>query len=118
MRYRKLDAKGDYVFGGGLNAFYIDVPEAVAQAVATRLKLQLGEWFLDTTDGTPWNTRVLGKYTGNTRDVVIKARVLATQGVVRISNYDSQVGVLAPRAFTVQMQIDTIYGRVLLAGPV
>lgn len=118
MRYRKLDANGDYVWGGGLSAFYIDVPEAVAQAAATRLRLGLGEWFLDTTDGTPWRTQVLGKYTGNTRDLVLKSRVLGTTGAVNLSNYSSQVGVRGPRSFTVQMTLNTIYGQVILAGPV
>lgn len=117
MKYRKLDANGDMVFGGDLNAFYIDNPEAVAQAVATRLRLSLGEWFLDTTDGTPWQTQVLGKYTGSTRDVVIKARVTDTPGVLSIVNYSSQVGALERRAFTVQMQINTIFGVVEIVGP-
>lgn len=114
MRYRKHDANGDYTFGGDLAAFYIDVPEAVAQACATRLGLGLGEWFLDTTDGTPWKTRVLGFYTGSTRDLVIKQRVLGTIGVLNIEQYSSDV---THRAFTVDMTINTVYGVVQLAGP-
>src|SRR5260364_424406 len=54
MRYRRLDAAGDYAFGRGLSDFEQDTPEAVAQAVKTRLALRFGEWFLDTSDGTPW----------------------------------------------------------------
>ncbi|WP_083331557.1 hypothetical protein [Brucella inopinata] len=41
MRYRKLDENDDYVFGGNLASFFIDQPEAPAQAVKTRLMLQL-----------------------------------------------------------------------------
>src|SRR5260363_151880 len=53
MRYRRLDAAGDYAFGRGLSDFEQDTPEAVAQAVKTRLALRFGEWFLDTSDGRP-----------------------------------------------------------------
>lgn len=116
MRYRREDANGDMVFGGDLNAFYIDVPEAPAQAVMTRLGMGLGEWFLDTSDGTPWKTQVLGFYTGSTRDLVIKQRVLGTPGVTDIQNYSSQVS--PRRAFTVSMQLNTVYGALILAGPV
>lgn len=115
MRYRKLDANGDMVFGKGLASFYIDVPEAPAQAVATRLKLLYGEWFLNTTDGTPWETKVLGKYTDSMRDLVIKQRVLGTPGVTDYTNYSSQLS--ARRQFSVQMTLDTVYGAVNLAGP-
>lgn len=114
MRYRKLDANQDMVFGGGQAAFFVDVPEAPAQAVSTRLKLLYGEWFLDVTDGTPWSTKVLGKYTGSTRDVVIKERVMGTQGVASYSKYYSYSN--AQRQFFVQMQIDTIYGSVNIVG--
>ena len=54
MRYRKLDAAGDFVFGHGAADYHRDSPEAVAQAVLTRLKLHRGEWFLDRSEGTPY----------------------------------------------------------------
>lgn len=116
MRYRKLDENGDMVFGGGLNAFYINVPAAPAQAVATRLWLNRGEWFLDTTDGTPWMAQVLGKNTGGTRDLVLKQRVLGTVGVDTFVNFSSQLS--AQRAYTVTMQLNTIYGSVNLVTEV
>ncbi len=117
MRYRKLDANGDMVFGGGQAAFWRDVPEAPAQAVLTRLRLQLGEWFLDTRDGTPWKTRVLGKYTANTRDPVIRARVLGSEGVIAIVAYGSQLD-RETRRFAVQVTIDTRYGQAVVRGPI
>ena len=52
MRYRKLDAAGDMTFGNGIGAFYVDIPEAPAQAVMTRLRMEQGEWFLDAKAGT------------------------------------------------------------------
>lgn len=110
MRYRILDANDDYSFGGGAANFYIDQPEAVGQAVRTRLELKLGEWMLDTTDGTPWNTEVLGHNTAGTRDVVIQDRIDGTTGFSDFVTYSSTVDPNT-RSLTVTTTIDTIYGQ-------
>lgn len=115
MRVRKLDENGDYSFGKGAKDFWRDVPDAPAQCARTRLYLFQGEWFLDSTEGTPWETEVLGKYTGSTRDPVIRTRVLGTQGVKEILEYDSQLD-RDSREFAVQLTIDTIYGQAVVAG--
>lgn len=109
MRYRKLDANGDYTFGHQQADFYRDQPEAVAQAVQTRLGLFTGEWFLDTTDGTPWRTDILGKYTQGAYDAVLKDRILQTDGVKSIDAYSSSLDRNA-RRLTVNATISTIYG--------
>lgn len=109
MRYRKLDANGDYVFGHQQADFYRDQPEAAAQAVQTRLGLFTGEWFLDTTEGTPWRTDVLGKYTQNVYDATLKARILETDGVKSIDAYASTLD-RQSRRLTVSATISTIYG--------
>jgi hypothetical protein len=110
MRYRKLSATGDYVLGTGSD-FLANSPAAVAQAVQTRLRLFLGEWFLDTTDGTPWRTEVLGKYTSQSYDAAIKARILRTQGVTQITQYSSTFD-SGKRALSVSATIETVYGAV------
>lgn len=112
MRYRKLDAAGDYTLGTGSD-FHVDTPAAVAQAVQTRLLLTAGEWFLDVTEGTPWNTQILGKYTANSYDLVIKERILKTPGVVQLANYASTLDA-AKRQLSVTATIDTIYGQAFL----
>ena len=114
MRYRKLSPTGDYTFGHGQADFYRDVPEAPAQAVKTRLHLQLGEWFLDSSEGTPWKTRVLGKYTGSTRDPVIRTRILGSQGVTGIAEYSSALN-RDTRGFSVNCTIDTQYGAAVVS---
>lgn len=109
MRYRKLDGDGDYTLGTGAD-FHVDTPEAVAQAVKTRLGLWYGEWFLDTSDGTPWNEQILGKRTrGRNYDAAIRQRILGTQGVSEISEYSSSFDGNT-RALSVQATITTIYG--------
>ena len=113
MRYRKLDANYDMVFGHGQADFWRDQPEAPAQACLTRLSLWLGEWFLNPADGTPYATKVLGKFTTSTRDPVLRARISGTPGVKSIVSYGSQVN-HDTREFNVQATIDTIYGNVTI----
>jgi len=108
MRYRKLTADGDYSFGRGQADFYINNREAVAQAVLTRLKLLTGEWFLDTDEGTPYSTQVLGMHTMGTYDTAIRARILETEGVLGIIGYSSNIG--STRNLSIAATIETIYG--------
>jgi hypothetical protein len=115
MRYRRLDSAGDMTFGQGLGNFWINQPEAVAQSVLTRLRLNLGEWFYDTSDGTPWNTQVLGERTQSTRDVVVTDRVQSTVGVQSIDTYGSVIDVNT-RTWTAAMTLQTVYGPVALAA--
>lgn len=116
MRYRKLDANGDYTLGTGAD-FYQDQPEAVAQAALTRLALFTGEWFIDTSDGTPWRTDVLGKYTKDAYDTVISQRILGTPGVNSIAKYSSVING-AKRTLTITAILDTIYGAAYLNGTI
>jgi hypothetical protein len=109
MRYRKLDQAGDYSFGHGPQDFYVNQPEAVGQSALTRLRLWQGEWFLDTSVGTPYLTQILGKVPQGIADQAIQSVVLGTAGVLGLSayfsNYDS-----ASRKLSVTMTLNTIYG--------
>ncbi len=116
MRYRKLDENGDYVIGGGETDFWIDVPQTVAQSVMTRLLLWEGEWFLDTTDGTPYSQEILGYGNSTLRDMAIKSRILDTSGVTSINDYESSVDPVT-RALIVSCTIQTAYGEAAV-GPV
>jgi hypothetical protein len=111
MRYRKLTATGDYVFGNGQLDFYRDVPEAPGQAVKTRLQLWLGEWFPNIDSGTPYPIGVLGKHSKAQADAVIQDRAQNTQGVADngISNYESSINP-DTRKMDVRFSVDTIYG--------
>ena len=106
MRYRALSPTGDYQFGKA-GIFFMDSPQAVAQAIQTRLALWTGEWFLDATEGTQWVGGVVGHNTQATRDLVIKERVLDTPGVVSIDSYGSSV---ANRVMTATARVTTAYG--------
>lgn len=117
MKYRRLSPAGDMTFGQGDANFLVNTPETVAQAVMTRLRLLLGEWFMDTTDGTAWKTRVLGRYTQATHDPELRARILGTPGVVALVLYQSRVDAEL-RSLFVDCLIDTVYGQVTFAGTI
>lgn len=109
MIYRKLTPTGDYTFGQQSNNFYANVPAAVAQAVKTRLSLSQGEWFLDTTIGTPYKTKVLGKGTTGMYAQAIRQVILNTQGLTGLTYFSSSVDPIT-RAASVSGTINTQYG--------
>jgi hypothetical protein len=109
MRYRSLSPSGDYVFGSGSTQFLINVPSAVAQAVMTRLRLSLGEWFLDLLEGTPYHGQILGNNTQQLYDQAIQQRILDTEGVKSIDEYFSSLS--ENRVLTVTATITSIYGQ-------
>jgi len=109
MRYRREDDDGDYTFGQGDDTWLINSAEAVAQAVKTRFLLWYGQWFLDTTAGTPWIQSVLGKQKPETYNLAIRQRILETQGVNSIQSFNTDVNTTTRRV-TFTATIDTIYG--------
>lgn len=113
MRYRKLDANDDYTIGTS-NDFFLNNAEAVRQAILTRLRLWRGEWFLDISEGTPWQTQVLGKLQrGKNPDAAVKQRVLGTAGVKEILSYTSTFNGTT-RQVKIDATVGTIYGDVII----
>lgn len=108
MRVRRL-VNNDMTFGQGIGNIAIDV-EAVRQRVATRLRLLLGEWFLDTDAGIPYIQRIVEKPTDlGFAEAVLKRKVLETEGIFSIDSwgmvYDSRT-----RELTVTCSVSTTYG--------
>lgn len=105
MRTRPLSPTGDYTIG---KPWYVNNPQAVAQTISTNLKLWLGEWFADTSDGTPYLTQVLGERYNKTPDAAIKRRILGTPGVTQLISYSSQFDGKS-RTLTVNATVQTQY---------
>lgn len=117
MRYRKLDANRDYSFGRGQTDFLINSPEAVAQAIRTRLDLATGEWFLNTAEGTPYSSQILGNNTYSIYDTAIKERIVGTEGVVGITDYTSNFNP-SSRSLSVTATVETLYGTTTVSTTV
>jgi hypothetical protein len=114
MRIRKMDENGDFVFTGHRQDYFVNSAAGVAQAVMTRLRLWLGEWHLDTSEGTPWLTSVLGK-NPQVYDAVLKDRILSSPGVTGITAYSSSLDV-GNRSLSVTVSIGTRYGPITLTA--
>jgi hypothetical protein len=108
MRNRAMSGTGDYIFGPNTH-FLSNSPEAVAQAIKTRVALFVGEWFLDLREGLD-KSLILGNNTASTRDPEIQQRILGTTGVLSLLSYVSRVD--TQRNFTVAATVDTIYGAI------
>jgi hypothetical protein len=109
MRNRGESATGDYRFGLSDAYFLVNSPEAVAQAIQTRLELRTGEWYLDLTEGTPYSTQILGKGTQSLYDHAVQERILGTPGVSAITNYSSTLD--SARKLSISATVLTIYSE-------
>lgn len=107
MRYRPLDEDGDYTVDV---PFLQDSPACVGQAILTRLLLYQGEWFLDTTDGTPWFQKILGRQYNLDPNTFVKQRILGTPNVTLIVSFSSFFST-SVRNFTMTATVATAFGQ-------
>ncbi|WP_334470318.1 hypothetical protein [Arsenophonus sp. PmNCSU2021_1] len=110
MRYRRETSNSDYSFGQGDNTFLTNSPDAVALAIKTRLSLWQGQWFLDSEEGMPWLQSVLGKPYLEAYGMTIKQRILDTQGVTTLSDFNVNQN-SPPRKLTITAKVQTQYGE-------
>lgn len=110
MRVRKLTATGDMSFGNSIKDFLIDSVPCVAQIVGTSLKLWLGEWSFDTSQGMPYLEGVLGKHDQATSDLTIQNYVLNIQGVVDITSFQSAQNRVG-RTYVSQLAVETQFSE-------
>lgn len=111
MRIRAVDANGDLTFGQNGQNYLVDSPAAVGLAIAERMGLFTGQWYLDLTAGTPWFTKVIGYGTQGLYDQMVQSVILGTQGVLAILTYTSSEDRTA-RTLSVAALVQTIYGKV------
>lgn len=107
MTVRRLDENGDIVTRGQQ---FIGGREEIAQTVLTRLRLFLGEYFRDITDGTPWYEQILGKFTSlSSAEAALRARIANTPGVIRLTSFSADFDITT-RRYSVTAGILTEFG--------
>jgi hypothetical protein len=91
MTVRVISEDGDIATNGQQ---FTTGREEVAQTVKTRLRLFLGEYFRNITDGTPWFEQILGKgVNNNTREAALRNRIAQTPGVIRLTYFSADFDV-------------------------
>lgn len=112
MKYRILDADGDYSFGKSQQNITYGI-YAVAQAIKTRLKLLKGEWWENLEEGTPLFQEILGARGSSDRqmivDSIVKDRIINTRDVLAIRDFSSE---FKNREYTFSCTVTTRYGDI------
>lgn len=114
MRIRPVDSSGDYVVG---RPFLVNTREGVRLLIYSRLRLWQGDWFADTSDGTPYLQQVLAERYGKNPDAAVKNRIRGTTAVTQISSYASTF-TGSNRQLSIEADVDTLYGIVKVATTV
>lgn len=87
-----------------------DALDYYRQKLKIRLWFFLGEWFLDTKEGTPFHRSILVKNPNIPLiDSLLKSRILGTEGMLELKSYDSTYDA-ALRKFSVVFQVQTDAG--------
>lgn len=112
MKYRKLDENDDYVLGSRGDMFHTGTA-AVAQAIKTRLKLLVDEWWENTEDGLPLFEQILGAFGGddnlNGVDLIVQERILSTPNVLELKDFQRDFNIKT-RKYTFTAKVNSIYG--------
>lgn len=113
MIYRKLDENGDYVFGRNQNN-YISDAAAVNQAVVTRLRQLIYEWWEDLEDGIPVWQKILGNRNKQEAEQIIRDRIQKTKYVKSLLSFtptwDNE-----KRTLLIEASVDTEFGPVQIS---
>lgn len=80
------------------------------QLITQRLRLLVGEWFLNTSDGVPWLQQILVKNAkASTVDALLQDCILATPGVASLVRYEATAH-RAQRRYSVSFTVTTQKG--------
>ena len=107
MRYRALDEHDDFVLGNG--HAYIEGADAVRQAVLTRLRLLVYEWWEDIEDGVPYWQKIIASRDVKAAQQIIRERIQQTPGVLSILYFDPDWD-NENRTLTIRAAIQSSYG--------
>ena len=107
MRYRALSDDGDMTIGNA-NA-YIEAVEAVRQAVCTRLRQLIYEWWEQLEDGVPYWQKIIAQRNVEEAVRIIRRRIEQTKDVVCILAFEHYWN-NETRTLTIVAGVQSIYG--------
>ena len=108
MRFRAIDANGDWVFGKGRNSYLRDT-DALMMNIKTRLLEFLNDCFWDMDKGIDWWTLLGGK---NLKKILVDVQrtILRSYQVKRIVNLDYT---LTNRSLFISVTVEFLNGEIL-----
>lgn len=106
---RSLDKNGDWVFGKS-KADYLNNANALRQNLETRLLEYKNDWFNDEDKGIDYDFYLANKRTRKELENAIKNTILATEDVVDILFFETN---LNNRELSVVARVQTIYNKAL-----
>lgn len=114
--YRQLNANGEPQYGQGAANFLVN-QQAVAQAVLTRLRLWLGEWWETLTEGTPVWQQILGIAPIQLQQIslVLQERILLSPYVLSMTSSQITFDPVA-RQLNYVATVQTEFGPVILSN--
>ena len=105
-----LNASHDLYLGNRSSIAVVSDGPAVAQGVLTRLRLFLGEWFLDVNEGTPWyETVLIDNPDIRVIEIELKARILEDPRVLRLLTFALDYD-RSTRVITLSFEAETLFG--------
>jgi hypothetical protein len=105
----KTDANGDLAVENG-SWVLLEGQAEIAQNMAERYRMFLGEWFLDQREGIPYFEHILRKISDPVVvDTIFKRTAILTPGVVQLLEFLTQIN-RATRQLTVTLKAQTIDG--------
>lgn len=110
MRFRNIDADGDWVFGKGRNS-YLRGNEALMMNIKTRLLSFLNDCFFDTEAGIDW-WNLLGGKDKKKLLASIQRVVLRSSNVKRIVEMQSHLN-NSNRRFAITLSVEFADGEIL-----
>lgn len=110
MRFRALDAQGDWTFGTGVQS-YFENEDAIAADIKTALKIFLGECFFALDAGVDWWNLIGGR---DEQGIILQCRqvIAAREGVTKINKVESVLD-RQTRRLSVSFNVDTVFSRSL-----
>lgn len=106
----------DVVVVNGDLVLTVDTISAIQQHIVQRLRIYLGEWFLDTDIGLPFFQQILIKNPDQSKiDGLFLNQILGTPGVIAVTNYSFSVD-FSLRVLTVSFSAQTTSGTVNYNG--
>lgn len=108
MIYRALSDTGDMTIGN--KTVYIEGVDAVRQAVVTRLRQLIYEWWEKLEDGVPYWQKIIAMRNVNEAVRIIRARIEQTTDVVSILAFEHEWN-NETRSLTIRAGIQSIYGQ-------